>query len=50
MTVLKLSGTLPVVREALMIFVMTGTRMSRYSLVRGVGIGPRLQFLGHFSE
>ena len=27
-----------------MILVMTGTRTSRYCLVRGVGIGSRLQF------
>ena len=36
---LKQSGTMPVVREVFMILVMTGTRASRYCLVRYVGIG-----------
>ena len=40
---LKQSGTMPVVREVFMILVMTGTRASRYCLVRDVGIGSRLQ-------
>ena len=40
---LKQSGTMQVVREVFMILVMTGTRTSRYCLVRGVGIGSRLQ-------
>ena len=40
---LKQSGTMPVVREVLLIVVKTGTRSSRYCLVRGVGIGSRLQ-------
>ena len=40
---LKQSGTMPVVREVFMILVMTGTRISRYCLLRGVGIGWRLQ-------
>ena len=40
---LKQSGTMPVVREVFMILVMTGTRTSRYCLVRGVGIGSSLQ-------
>ena len=30
---LKLSGTMPVVREVFMILVMTGTRAPRYCLV-----------------
>ena len=34
---------MPVVREVLMILVMTGTRASRYCLVRDVGIGSSLQ-------
>ena len=34
---------MPVVREAFMILVMTGTRTSRYCLARGVGIEWRLQ-------
>ena len=40
---LKQSGTMPVVREVFMILVMTGTRASRYCLVRAVGTGSRLQ-------
>ena len=40
---LKQSGTMLVVREVFIILVMTGTRASRYCLVRGVGIGSRLQ-------
>ena len=40
---LKQSGTIPVVREVFMILVMTGTRASRYCLVRDVGIGSKLQ-------
>ena len=40
---LKQSGTMPVVREVFMILVMTGTRATRYCLVRDVGIGSRLQ-------
>ena len=40
---LKQSGNMPVLREVFMILVMTGTRTSRYCLVRGVGIGSRLQ-------
>ena len=40
---LKQSGTMPVVREVFMVLVMTGTRTSRCCLVRGVGIGSRLQ-------
>ena len=40
---LKQSGTIPVVREVFMILVMTGTRIPMYCLVRGVGIGSRLQ-------
>ena len=47
---LKQSGTMPVVREVFMILVMTGTRASRYCLVRDVGIGSRLNFLRQFSE
>ena len=43
MAELKQSGTMPVVREVFMILVMTGTRISRYCFVRGVGIGSRLQ-------
>ena len=40
---LKHSGTMPVVREVFMILAITGTRTSRYCLVRGVGIGSRVQ-------
>ena len=40
---LKQSGAMPVVREVFMILVMTGTRASRYCLVRDVGIGSSLQ-------
>ena len=40
---LKQSGTMPVVREVFMILVMTGTRASRYCLVRDVGTGSSLQ-------
>ena len=40
---LKQSGTIPVVREAFMILVTTGTRTSEYCLVIGVVIGLRLQ-------
>ena len=43
---LKQSGTMPVVREVFMILVMTGTRASRYCLVRDVGIGSSLQLFG----
>ena len=39
---LKQSGTMPVVREAFMILVMTGTRASRYCLVRDVGHEQRI--------
>ena len=39
---LKQSGTMPVVREVFMILVMTGTRASRYCLVRDVGIGSKI--------
>ena len=42
---LKQSGSMPVVREVSMILVMTGTRISRYCLVRDVRIGSRLQLL-----
>ena len=45
---LKQSGTIPVVSEVFMILVMTGTRTSRYCLVRGVGIGSRLQLFEAF--
>ena len=47
---LKQSGTMPVVREVFMILVMTGTRASRYCLVRDVGIGSSLQLLRQFSK
>ena len=40
---LKQSGTMSVVREVFMILVMTGTRASRYCLVRDVGMGSSLQ-------
>ena len=40
---LKQSGTMAVVREVFMTLVITRTRTCRYCLVRGVGIGSRLQ-------
>ena len=41
---------MPVVREVFMILVMTGTRTSRYCLVKGVGTRSRLQLLTQFSK
>ena len=46
---LKQSGTIPVVREEFLILVMTGTRASRYCLVRDVGQGQDYNFLRQFS-
>ena len=40
---LKHSGAMSVVREVFMILVMTGTRTTRYCLVRDVEIGSRSQ-------
>ena len=43
MAVLQQSTTMLVVRKVFMILVMIGMRTSRYCLVRGAGIGSRLQ-------
>ena len=45
---LKQAGTMSVVREVFIILVRTGTRTSRYCLVRGAGIGLRLQLFEAF--
>ena len=47
---LKQSGTMPFVRVVFMTLVITGTRTPMYFLVRGVGIGSRLQLLRQFSK